>query len=446
MEPERPLRLLHGRWERGLLVMLGLSLGLHLVAGLLVVLFWPRSESRPAGPLTAYTVSIADLAPVGQGGENRTPGAPDPRLAGGDAKDATRVQAEAPAPPSSPSVAGSDRPLAGLADTVPAKPPLARDVPAPAEKEVSSPTPRSETVARRTVPDATPEPAAPTRSADTTDTQRDAAAAPKPPVEPKPVTESKPAAEPKSAIDEKPAAAEKAAAEQRSAVDEKPALAEKPVAGQTLAVEPKPAPEPKPAAKREPAAEKKPEPAPKPGAEDKIAAEPPAATVPAASASAAVAGRPGSHAGAEAPTGEADHYAAAIERVRQRVAGEGGGLGGDGDASKPASLGGSGSGGGDQVVGAEFLIYYNILMSRIRQAWLWVGHDDELAVSVRFVITPEGQIQGVRIDQSSGNSAYDASVLKAIHDANPLPPPPPAYLADFGDVLLRVRAGDFGAG
>jgi TonB family protein len=431
MDRERPLRLLHGRWERSLLVMLACSLGLHLVAGLLVVLFWPRSEKQPIGPLTAYTVSISDLAPVGQAGENRTPGAPGPTLAGGDAKDGKPPQA-APVKTASASPARADETVVLPPALVPeAKPPP------PAAKAEESP----------------PAAGAPSE----TEAEQGGAIAAKlapattPPVRTAPQQEEKPAP-PEAVAAKTPPAARDAA----------PAPAPEPQRKKDGA-ETKPRSKTEPAARKEPAKDEKPKPAqereatptttaarktPPPAA----AAKPPAEAAPAEAAAspsptpAGAEARPAPTPGAGAPAAEADGYAAAIERVRQRVTGAGGGLGGNGDPAKPASLGGSGPGGGNQVVGAEFLIYYNILITRIRQAWLWVGHDDELATTVRFAITAEGQVRDVRIDQSSGDAGYDASVLRAIHDANPLPPPPRAYLSDFGDVVLRVRAGDFGAG
>lgn len=150
--------------------------------------------------------------------------------------------------------------------------------------------------------------------------------------------------------------------------------------------------------------------------------------------------------GQEPEADEADgdeRYAAAIERIRDRVGQQEGGLGGAGDPAKPPSVGGTGGGAGNEVVGAEFLIYYNVLISSIRQAWIWAGHNDDLTVRVRFEVTPEGEIRNIRLQQPSGDAAYDQSVLRAIEDANPLPPPPVAHRRDFRDVELTFRPGDF---
>lgn len=45
-------------------------------------------------------------------------------------------------------------------------------------------------------------------------------------------------------------------------------------------------------------------------------------------------------------------------------------------------------------------------------------------VTIRFVITPEGGVQGVMVAQRSGNKALDQAALKAVKDAAPFPKPP----------------------
>jgi protein TonB len=45
-------------------------------------------------------------------------------------------------------------------------------------------------------------------------------------------------------------------------------------------------------------------------------------------------------------------------------------------------------------------------------------------VTIRFVITSEGGVQGVMVAQRSGNKALDKAALKAVKDAAPFPKPP----------------------
>lgn len=53
---------------------------------------------------------------------------------------------------------------------------------------------------------------------------------------------------------------------------------------------------------------------------------------------------------------------------------------------------------------------------------------------------PGGEILTVRLKRSSGNSAYDAAVERAIHKASPLPPPPdPARFGEVRELDLKFR-------
>jgi TonB family protein len=63
-------------------------------------------------------------------------------------------------------------------------------------------------------------------------------------------------------------------------------------------------------------------------------------------------------------------------------------------------------------------------------------------VTVHFRIGPEGEIGDVRLERPSADATYDESVLRAVREASPLPPPPAAHQRDFGDVRLTFRPGD----
>jgi colicin import membrane protein len=53
---------------------------------------------------------------------------------------------------------------------------------------------------------------------------------------------------------------------------------------------------------------------------------------------------------------------------------------------------------------------------------------------------PGGEVLSVRLKRSSGNSAYDAAVERAIHKAQPLPPPPQGFtFGEFRELSLKFR-------
>lgn len=148
-------------------------------------------------------------------------------------------------------------------------------------------------------------------------------------------------------------------------------------------------------------------------------------------------GRGGSPDGAEGGTA-----------TRGSVAGSGRGSGGGGvggpDAAQPGRGVGLGDGGGGagRVRGIEFLSYYNGMLSRIRDAWAWPGEGTRLAVKVKFGISADGTIRELRLVAPSGDSSYDASVLRAVRAVSPLPPPPARHREDFADVELTFQPSD----
>jgi len=276
-----------------------------------------------------------------------------------------------------------------------------------------------------------------------------AAAPPKPP-EPEPP--------PKAAEPEPPKPPEQ---KQEPKVEEQVAKVEPPPV--TIPEKPsEPKPEPKPEAKAEPPKpeppkpEVKPEPAkpaPKPEA---TPAEPPKpaprqAQQPAAKPEAKPTTRPPAakpgDAGAKpgSPTGKEqaparDAYAAAAERWKSR----GGGLAGNDTGSGPIGAGGEGKGGGGQLVGLDFLAYRQAVITTVKGQWTNVFARPGLVAKVRFEIAPDGTVSDVRLEQSSGNSAYDLSAIRAVQHANPLPPPPAHYANDFREFLIEFHSEETG--
>ncbi len=198
-----------------------------------------------------------------------------------------------------------------------------------------------------------------------------------------------------------------------------------------------PKPEPKPeAAKPEP-----PKPAP---------AKPQAASTPkpaeAKPADAKPAGKPNGKADATAADG-GDAYAAAAEKWRAKGAsGGGGGLGGTDTSGGPIGTPGYGPGGGGQVVGIEFLAYQQRVVSTVKAAWVNVVTRPGLVAKVRFQIGANGEVSAVKLEQASGDAAYDASVQRAVQRSNPLPPPPARYVNDFREFMIEFKSEEEGGG
>ena len=240
---------------------------------------------------------------------------------------------------------------------------------------------------------------------------------PEPKPEPKPVA----AEETTVHIPEKPKPPEPPKPEAKPPEPKPEAKPPEPPKPQAKAQEPARSPEP-------PKAEaKKPEP-PKPSPAKPP--EPPKTT-------ASSAGSPG---GREEATPR-DAYSAAAERWRQR---SGGGLGGNDAGSGPIGSGGEGKGGGGQLVGLEFIAYRQQVINTIKAQWTNVLARPGMVAAVRFEIAPDGQVSNVRLAQSSGNPAYDASALRAVQHVGQLPPPPARYMSEFHEFVIEFHSEESG--
>src|SRR5437867_2712503 len=154
----------------------------------------------------------------------------------------------------------------------------------------------------------------------------------------------------------------------------------------------------------------------------------------------APAARPGGPPGREEAAPH-DAYGAAAERWRQRV---GGGLGGNDGGSGPIGSGGEGKGGGGQLVGLEFIAYRQQVINTIKAQWTNVLARPGMVAAVRFEIAPDGQVSNVRLAQSSGNPAYDASAMRAVQHVGQLPPPPARCMSEFHEFVIEFHSEESG--
>jgi periplasmic protein TonB len=101
--------------------------------------------------------------------------------------------------------------------------------------------------------------------------------------------------------------------------------------------------------------------------------------------------------------------------------------------SAPAGGGGVGLS-GNTVLGSRYGAYAELLRQRITQAWQRNGLDARSqrdAAVVGLTIMQNGSVRDVRLVQSSGNPAIDNSALRALYQANPLPPLPAGLGTSF---------------
>lgn len=110
-----------------------------------------------------------------------------------------------------------------------------------------------------------------------------------------------------------------------------------------------------------------------------------------------------------------------LQAALQRYLGESSDGGGKGFGA--AKIGGNAMGGG-VVRPPEFFVYEKIVRQRIKEAWRWYDTNSTLITVIAFEIEPDGVIKNVRLVKTSGDSAYDESVMRAAMKASPLPAPP----------------------
>jgi colicin import membrane protein len=130
-----------------------------------------------------------------------------------------------------------------------------------------------------------------------------------------------------------------------------------------------------------------------------------------------------------------ERLAAAVGRAASRVQEQDA----VGDSDAPASYG-PGEGAGGILKGLDWIMYKNRVETLIRENWAWTGSDRSLEATVSFGISEAGEVVNVRVEQSSGDPTYDASIERAIKAVSPLPPPPEAYRQEFSQYELTFNA------
>ncbi|HJQ85292.1 MAG TPA: energy transducer TonB, partial [Candidatus Binatia bacterium] len=84
------------------------------------------------------------------------------------------------------------------------------------------------------------------------------------------------------------------------------------------------------------------------------------------------------------------------------------------------------------------------VINTIKAQWTNVVPRPGLVAAVRFEIAADGQVGNVRLAQSSGNTAYDASAVRAVQHASRLPPPPARYASEFREFQIEFHSEETG--
>ena len=105
----------------------------------------------------------------------------------------------------------------------------------------------------------------------------------------------------------------------------------------------------------------------------------------------------------------------------------------------PAGLGGKGVGLLLDEPTFQYEWYKARLEDALKSAWRRPALPGSTTASVHFTISAAGAASEVQIVQSSGSSAFDQSVVRAVYDAAPFPRFPPQYTADRLGVLYTFE-------
>jgi len=102
---------------------------------------------------------------------------------------------------------------------------------------------------------------------------------------------------------------------------------------------------------------------------------------------------------------------------------------------------GTGIGSSNNLISSQ---YHAAIINRLSQFWAlpeYLQKNQTLEAVVVITINQNGQILNHFFEERSGDRVFDQFVSKAIEDANPLPPIPPAMKKQRYEVGLRFRPG-----
>jgi TonB family protein len=91
----------------------------------------------------------------------------------------------------------------------------------------------------------------------------------------------------------------------------------------------------------------------------------------------------------------------------------------------------------------KYPAYYGVIRDKVQDSWIYPEglKDDKISVIVSIKIARTGKLLDVSVEKSSGDQAFDASLLKAVKKAAPFPPLPVDLEGSFLETGLRFCPG-----
>lgn len=91
----------------------------------------------------------------------------------------------------------------------------------------------------------------------------------------------------------------------------------------------------------------------------------------------------------------------------------------------------------------KYSVYYGVLRDKVQDNWIYPEglKDGAISVIVSIKIARTGKLLDVSVEKSSGDQAFDASLLKAVKKAAPFPPLPIDLEGSFLETGLRFCPG-----
>jgi|GEM_PF-5060158 len=72
----------------------------------------------------------------------------------------------------------------------------------------------------------------------------------------------------------------------------------------------------------------------------------------------------------------------------------------------------------------EMMAYNEVIQEKVTQNFLWYQAGEGLITEVEISLAPDGQVQNLKLFQSSNNQSFDQATMRAIQKSSPFPPPP----------------------